>query len=127
MELLLAPNRQMRDIVAEEMASPDIQLDEPLTVEPPLTKKHGVGSAKFTCTVAVSTLITGNGIAGHDRLTWDRRFRDQIDEARKNFFKLIDIGYHAFRVNDKGKPTQRLLAFDPNAEEIYMTSPVAAG
>lgn len=71
----------------------DICVDEepPLTEEPPLSKQEGQGRISFLCDKKTSAEITNNNIDGDDRIVWDRRFFDQIKEARDkcNMWELI--------------------------------------
>jgi hypothetical protein len=65
--------------------------------------------------------------SGDDRLTWDRRFLNQIHEARKKFYELLDKGYKAYSVTRNGRRSEEImLRFDPNAEEVIF-SPMSVG
>jgi hypothetical protein len=83
---------------------------------------------RFTSSVKLSLEITGHGIGGDDLIVWDRRYRDQIEQAKDKFYQLIKKGFKAFVVSEKGQRTNRqLFQFDPDAEEIAMIAPQAAG
>jgi hypothetical protein len=65
---------------------------------------------------------------GDDRLTWDRRFLEQIHGARQKFYELLDKGYKAFCVGSDGRRSGDLmLRFDPNAEEVVFVAPMTGG
>jgi hypothetical protein len=89
-------------------------------IEPPLTKTEGVGRIWFLTDVKNSKEVTGNGIDGHDTIVWDRRYKDQIEQAREKFYQLLDKGWIAFVVDDNGKPKHRIGQFEPTAEEVIM-------
>lgn len=87
-----------------------------------------MGLIRFLCTSELSRKITGNGIGGDDRIIWDRRYRDQVEEARDKFHQLIKLGYKAFLVKQGGKKCNELVTeFLPEYEELLMVSPVVAG
>jgi len=86
------------------------------------------GEIKYLATVELSKEITGNGIGGHDRIIWDRRFRDQIGDARDKFQELVRRGFTPYLVKKDGTKHNRPIdEFDPDAEEIIMVAPTAAG
>lgn len=78
--------------------------------EPPLTVLEGEGCLH---------IMNQNG---DDRLTWNRRFKDQIEEAKKKFYEFIGKGYVAYKVGPDGKEGRRVTRFDPTAEEILIKS-----
>ena len=95
---------------------------------PTAVEKSTIGTIKFLCTPQQSLKITGNGIGGHDRIVWDRRYMDQIEEARKKFYELLDQKWLAFLTRADGSLQDRQITrFDPNAEEIVMVAPVRGG
>ena len=101
--------------------------------DPPL-KPHQ-GRIRYLATPELSKEITGNGIGGHDRILWDRRYRDQIGEARDKFHELCRRGFVPHLVKKNGEAFNRAMekdetgqyVFDPEAEEIIMIAPTAAG
>ena len=102
--------------------------DSPVLEEVELVKSDGVGKIRFLTTSSFSKAITGNGVDGDDRIVWDRRFLDQIKEARTKFYELIKKGFLAFLIGKDGqKSNRRMCKFDPNAEEILMVPPIAGG
>lgn len=98
-------------------------------------EKSFKGEIKYLATVELSKKITGNGIGGHDRIIWDRRYRDQMGEAREKFNELVGLGFIPYLVKKNGEKYNRPLEkdsrgryeFDPDAEEIIMVAPTAAG
>ena len=95
--------------------------------EQPLTREDGEILIKFTCTKEMSLKMGGSGVGGDDRLTWSRRYKDQVEEARKKFYEFIDKGWLAFLTLADGTKGVRTTKFVPNAEEILMVAPVSAG
>lgn len=65
--------------------------------------------------------------SGDDRIIWDKRFPDQMKEAQKKFYELIDKGYKLFAVLADGKKSTRpMLRFDPYAEEVIAVRSIIA-
>lgn len=86
------------------------------------------GRIRFTATKELSKEITGNGIGGHDRIIWDRRYRDSIGEARDKFNELVKKGFVPYLVKKDGtKYSNPMEEFDPDAEEIIMVAPHVGG
>lgn len=119
-------NQIIQENAAEEAkVNPD---EVPVTVEPPQLKASGLGVIQYQCTKEQSLEITGNGIGGHDRINWDRRYADQVQEARDKFYELLEKGWKAFLTREDGSATnKRLFKFVPDAEEIIMVAPHHAG
>jgi hypothetical protein len=64
---------------------------------------------------------------GDDRLTWDKRFIEQVHEAREKFYELRKKGYFAYLPGLGGKPSKMITEFDPSAEEVIFHGMVAGG
>jgi len=64
---------------------------------------------------------------GDDRLVWDRRFLDQVYEARTKFYELKKKGYFAYAPGVGGQPTRLLTEFDPSVEEVIFHGMVQGG
>lgn len=125
-----APTPALKEAIAEEAAE-DAQAAEAeqkfLKGEKSIPKSFK-GEIKYLATVELSKEITGNGIGGHDRIIWDRRYRDQIGDARDKFNELVRRGFTPYLVRKDGSKANRPLdEFDPDAEEIIMVAPTAAG
>ena len=58
--------------------------------------------------------------SGDDRLLWDRRSTDEVDEARKKFDEYLTKGYTAYAVRTDGSKGSKLEEFDPEEEEILL-------
>lgn len=56
---------------------------------------------------------------GDDILTWDRRFKEQIDEARQKFEGYLQRGYTAF-ASRNGQRGAKLDSFDELREQVIM-------
>ena len=64
--------------------------------------------------------------SGHLTLKWRKRHDDEVAEARKTFEDLKAKGYMAYRVEGKDKG-EVIARFDPKAEKIILTPPLAGG
>lgn len=69
-------------------------------------------------------ILTENG---DDRITWDKENGPQAKAAKERFLKLLDQGYMAFSVDNKGKKNRRIKEFDVDAEEIIMVPKTVKG
>jgi hypothetical protein len=71
-----------------------------------------------------------NPKTGDDRLTWDTRDFQAMQDARKTYLDLIQKGYKPFKVDPQGKKTnQPMITFDPTASQVIFVpmSPVMGG
>jgi hypothetical protein len=64
------------------------------------------------------------GPAGDERLEWDTEVQETVETARKRFAELLLSGHVGFATTGE---TRKLEAFDPQAERIVMTMPMAGG
>ena len=139
-KLGVQPTQSLQTAVAEhESELKNFNPDQtPIKNEPPQWKTTGNLDIKILTSASTSKElmkkldIKKGKIAqqggGHDRIVWDRHFADQIHEAKKKFYQLLDDGYKAFLTREDGTPCSRAMtAFDPNAEEIVMIAPIRAG
>lgn len=67
------------------------------------------------------------GPSGDTKTIWDKNKPDEVAAARQQFNTLRQKGYLAFRVQPGGKPGEQVFEFDPNAEQIILSPPVAGG
>ena len=66
--------------------------------------------------------------SGDDRITWDPRYQEEVEFARKQFNELLAKGYLAFLVDKKDKTQGRKITeFTPLAGELIMTPPMRGG
>lgn len=86
------------------------RLQELISREPKQTLFEGCGSLH---------ILSKNG---DDRIVWDRRFKDQIEQAKQKFYEMLDKGYIAYVVGPDGKEGRRITRFNPDAEEILIKS-----
>lgn len=88
-------------------------------------------TAECTVDVAVAERKFVIGIldhTGHDRLVWSQHIPEQMKEAQKKFYELLDKGFAIFAVLDNGqKSSRRLSRFEPNVEEVIAVAPLAGG
>ncbi len=71
---------------------------------------------------------------GHTTVTWDPRDRASVNDAKREFERLIREGYSAFRMNvvsengvvveEKG---ERIDTFDPQAGKVMMVPHLRGG
>ena len=55
-------------------------------------------------------------VNGDDRFSWDRRFLDQVHEARAKFYDMRKNGYAAYLPGSGGGRGRLVTEFDPDAE-----------
>ena len=65
---------------------------------------------------------------GDTRVSWNRSAVAEVENAQKMFDDLTKKGYLAYTIDpvDGGKAEQ-IKKFDPNAERIVLTPPLAGG
>jgi hypothetical protein len=63
---------------------------------------------------------------GDTTIGWDPSRPDEVDAARETFRKLKAKGYLAYRTEGKDKG-EAIREFDPRAERIVMSPPLAGG
>lgn len=98
----------MADNLVAALSSMGMKPNIPLEEEPP---KMEFNPSK----VAFNIL----GPEGHIRLTWDRRFPQQMKEAQDKFYDLLKQGYRFFSVARDGQRSKRqILRFEPDAEDL---------
>ena len=64
------------------------------------------------------------GLSGDERLEWDTEVQETVDTAATRFAELLLAGHVGFVTSGE---TRKLEAFDPTAERIVMTIPMAGG
>jgi len=65
---------------------------------------------------------------GDKRVVWSRRVIAQIKAAKEMFLDLIKQGMQPYRVGRDGGPAEKMIEFDPAAEEIiFMPIQAIAG
>ena len=66
--------------------------------------------------------------SGHEHLVWNKRLVQDMKEAQKKFYELLEKGYKLFCVRADGKKDERpLLRFDPLAEHVVAVAPIRGG
>jgi hypothetical protein len=66
--------------------------------------------------------------SGDDKISWDPRYKEEVEFARKQFDELLAKGYLAFSIDKKDKTKgQKITEFTPLAGEIIMTPPMRGG
>jgi len=66
--------------------------------------------------------------SGDVRQMWDRRNKDEVDAARKQFRELTRKGYLAYKAEGKdGHQGEQIREFDPDAERIILVKPLVGG
>jgi hypothetical protein len=70
-------------------------------------------------------------VTGDTKIHWDAEAQEEVDAAKEQFEKLIGKGWKAFSVKRRGKKAgdkgSEIKTFDPDAEMIIMTPPIAGG
>lgn len=87
---------------------------EPLTIdEDPIHGKHYLA-------------ITDE--SGDTKVMWSKDNEDEVENARRTFRDMKKKGYAAFHVRGKtGEAGEQMHEFDPEAERIIFTKPMAGG
>ena len=65
--------------------------------------------------------------AGHLKVTWDADNEQEVAAARKQFDDCVAKGFAALEVRKFGKPGERIHTFDPHAEAVILSAPIAGG
>jgi hypothetical protein len=73
-------------------------------------------------------LMSTLGRSGDVRAMWDRKNKDEVAAARRQFEDLTGRGYMAYRAEGKkGERGEQIREFDPKAERIILVKPLAGG
>ena len=64
---------------------------------------------------------------GDTKIVWDAEKPDEVENARESFNRLRKKGYAAFSVDRKGEKGRSITEFDPDAEKIILSPPIAGG
>jgi hypothetical protein len=64
---------------------------------------------------------------GDTKTIWDADNADEVEVARETFNKLKRKGYLAYRVKENGKKGEIITEFDPSAQKLIMSPPMAGG
>lgn len=67
------------------------------------------------------------GRQGDLPVAWDKTKPEQVETARRMFKDLRAKGYLAFTVNKEQARDQQITEFDPEAEKIILSPPLAGG
>lgn len=64
---------------------------------------------------------------GDTKVIWDPHNPDEVAAAKAQFDTLKKKGFIAYTVNKKGDKGEVIREFDPNAEKIILSPPLAGG
>jgi hypothetical protein len=67
------------------------------------------------------------GSEGDVKIEWNPENTEEVAKAREIFEKALKDKFAAFRVDVAGGKGQRITEFDPEAEKIILTPPMAGG
>jgi hypothetical protein len=88
----------------------------------------------MTAPVSEITVPEGHGLmhtldrTGDVRQMWDRRNKEEVAAARRQFDELTGRGYLAYRAEGKdGRQGEQIREFDPKAERIILVKPLVGG
>lgn len=77
------------------------------------------------------TVLTGEmailDATGDTKVIWDPHNPDEVAAAKAQFDTLKKKGFIAYTVNKKGDKGEVIREFDPNAEKIILSPPLAGG
>lgn len=65
--------------------------------------------------------------SGDTKIMWDSAREAEVDVARNTFNNLRRKHYTAYSVKKNGEPGRVITEFDPDAEKIIMSPPMAGG
>lgn len=66
--------------------------------------------------------------SGDIRQMWDRKNKDEVAAARKQFDDLTSKGYMAYKAEGKkGEQGEQIREFDPKAERIILVKALVGG
>lgn len=74
-----------------------------------------------------STLFVMDKNEGDQRLQWNRKNDEQVNQARARFDELKARGYTAYKVDANGRRGEVINEFDPNAQRIIMHPQMVGG
>jgi len=64
---------------------------------------------------------------GDTKVIWDPKNPDEVEAAKAQFDVLRKKGFLAYTVNKKGDKGEVITKFDPDAEKIILSPPIAGG
>lgn len=64
---------------------------------------------------------------GHLTVGWDQENEQETRVARETFTRMMGKGYAAYRNTEGAAPGEQIREFDPEAENILLMPPMAAG
>lgn len=64
---------------------------------------------------------------GDTKTIWDSDKPDEVEVARETFKKLTKKGYVAYAVDKDGNKGKVVKDFDPDAEKLILSPPLAGG
>lgn len=64
---------------------------------------------------------------GHTEVIWETEEEAAVKEAERVFGEALSKGGAAFRLSGGIETSERITEFDPQAQEIHVTFPVAGG
>lgn len=64
---------------------------------------------------------------GDTKVIWDPKNADEVEAAEMQFNALKKKGFIAYTVNKKGDKGEIIRKFDPDAEKIILSPPLAGG
>lgn len=66
--------------------------------------------------------------SGDTRVMWDRKNKEEVEAARRQFDDLTKQGYMAYRAEGKeGTQGEQIRSFDKNAERIILVKQLVGG
>lgn len=66
-------------------------------------------------------------LKGDTKIIWDSDNQDEVANARRTFKDLKAKRYLSYRVGEGGKKGSLISEFDPEAEKMILTPPLAGG
>lgn len=64
---------------------------------------------------------------GDTKIMWDSANDPEVANARRTFDELRSKGYLVYKTDKKGEKAERMTVFDPTAERLIASAPLAGG
>ena len=68
------------------------------------------------------------GGKGDTKITWNKKNKEEMDNARRTFDELVNKKkFAAFSVSKMGRKSKKITEFDPNIQKLLLIPPMAGG
>ena|SRR3990167_7831151 len=83
----------------------------------------------FECVIPKGKgIIAILGGTGDTKIFWNKKNKDEVENARQTFNKLVrEKKFAAFSVSKMGRKSKKVTEFDPNIQKLILIPPMAGG